>query len=79
MTTVVSGISQSEIKGAGDFPMGVEDEGAESLVQSVEAVLLQITSPLCPAGVSDTGFRDFSVTASAGLEEKVENSCLRAS
>ncbi|EPY81044.1 CDW92 antigen isoform 2 isoform 2-like protein [Camelus ferus] len=70
VTTVVSGISQSEIKGAGDFPMGVEDEGAESLVQSVEAVLLQITSPLCPAGVSDTGFRDFSVTASAGLEEK---------
>lgn len=64
MSALMSGTSQSEIKGPGDFSVGVEDGGAEYLVQSVWGVLIQTTYPLCPASVSDTGFRDFRVTAS---------------
>ena len=48
----ISGISQSGIMGAGDFPVDMEDGWAESLVQSVGAVFIQIASPVCPAGVS---------------------------
>lgn len=52
-----------EIRGPGDFPVGTEVGGAKSLAQGVGAVLIQAVYPLCPAGVSDTGFRDFRMTA----------------
>ena len=32
VSTVISGISQSEVTGAGDFPMGMEEGGAECKV-----------------------------------------------
>lgn len=32
VSTVINGISQSEVTGAGDFPVGVEDGGAECKV-----------------------------------------------
>lgn len=46
-----------EIKEPGDFPMGLEVVGAESLVPSVGHILLQSANPLCPAVLSDTGFK----------------------
>lgn len=52
-----------EIRGPGDFPVGTEVGGAKSLAQGVGAVLIQTVYPFCPSGVSDTGFRDFRMTA----------------
>lgn len=49
----------AEIKGPADF---LVVGGAKSLVQGVGGVP-QTVYPLCPSGVSDTGFRDLRVTA----------------
>lgn len=49
-------------QGLGDFPLGVEDEGAEHLVQC-QGYAFSNCIPTLPCRISDTGFRFFTVTA----------------
>lgn len=58
--------------------MGIDDGGAESLVQGVGGVLIQTAYPSGPAGVSDTAFRDLRVPASVlGWKRRLETAVLK--
>lgn len=69
-SAVTSGISQLEIKGLGDSPIGAEVGRAESPVQGVGGMIIQIAYPLCPAGASTRLQGLQSHCQCAGLEKR---------